>query len=238
MKTLLTSTALVAMMSTSAMANTLSSSTTVDHVGNTGTGGTPIDTVACTFVDTSDGTMTYAENRDTDGNPTGGGVWTLNDDATVKLLVRNGYGDATGAGGTSPFDYKYALSGISVQPADKNGDATPTYQGYVITADGSVEHEANVDYTETGIVIAYPGTGAPTVSRAFTSAGELITVSAAGDNLSGYYKLKIGGTATLPAADGVILDANTTYKVRHIVTCIQNGTAGQWENGVDTTPQS
>ncbi|MGB0398742.1 hypothetical protein, partial [Stenotrophomonas sp.] len=69
----------------------------------------------------------------------------------------------------------------------------------------------------------------PTVTTpAGISDSNNIKVVPAADNLSGIYELSIGGTATMDYANtNDRLDANTEYKVRHLVTCMQNGTSGQ-----------
>ena len=232
MKTLLTSTALVAMIATSATANPLTTTGTVDHVGNTGDGNNPIDQVGCTFVETTDGTMEIGAD---------GKTWTLANDATVKLLVRNGYGDNAGANNldnsTTPshYDFKYALGNITVQPVSKDG---ATVKGSVWSADD--EFDATVDYDD---AVADLVTGNPAgwsnvsvaVGTTATTGSETLTITA-DTAQSGTVNLSIGGTAVVDLPANTVLDANTTYKVRHLVTCMQNGTSGQWVGGVDTTP--
>jgi hypothetical protein len=227
MKTLLTSTALVAMLATGATANTLSSTNTVDWAGNSGGGGNGTDTVECTFSENTEGTMTYNE---TDKK------WTTTVDASVKILVRNGYGDATGlVAGGNPFAYKYALDKITVQPVNKDGT---TLGGSVWEVGGSnAEYPAAVDYNDGAVVTdkpagwtsvsVTPGTDNQTVES------ETLEITQT-DATSGYVTVSLGGTATVALPTNTVLDANTAYKVRHLVTCMQNGTAGPWNNGVDT----
>jgi hypothetical protein len=227
MKTLLTSTALVAMLATSAMANSLTSTNTVDWAGNSGNGSTPIDTVACTFVQTTDGTMEIGAD---------GKTWTTTAAATVELLVRNGYADGNAGTGANPFDFKYALDKITVQPVKKDGT---TLGGSVWEVGGTAEYSAVVDYTDTlaAVVTAKPAgwtnTNVTVVSDGQSPASDKLEITQTGAE-SGTVEIKLGGTATVDLPANTVLAANTEYKVTHLVTCMQNGTAGPWDNGVNT----
>ena len=229
MKTLLTSTALVAMLATGAAANTLTSTDSVYWRGNTGDNDN-IDKVQCTFSDNVEGVMTYNESNKT---------WTTTSDATVKVLVRNGYADTGSNTGTSPFDLKYALDYIKVEPVKKDGT---TKEGSVYEVGGNnAEYDAKVLYDNTGVLSATPSgwtaVTATVANDAPDGRSDTITVEDPnGDTTqSGYVTLSIGGTAELTGLGANdVLDANADYKVRHLVTCMQNGTNGPWADGVDT----
>jgi hypothetical protein len=232
MKTLLTSTALVAMLATGATANTLSSNDTVDWAGNSGDGNNGISTVACTFVETVDGTMEIGAD---------GKTWTTTADATVEILVRNGYSDATGANNldtsTNPghYDFKYALGNITVEPVSKDG---ATVKGSVWSVDDEFDAKVDYDNAVADLVTNNPANWSNvTVTPGTTTTTDSETLTITADTAqSGTVRLSIGGTAVVALPTNTVLDANTEYKVRHRVTCMQNGTSGQWVGGVDTTP--
>jgi hypothetical protein len=197
MKTLLTSTALVAMLATGAMAN---QTDTVDWEGNTDD-----LTAGCSFIANTNGTMKYTETL---SGTTLTGVWTTDNAADVTIVVRQDAADANNN-----------TTGVTVVPVKADG-TTPGETIFQVDNSGAfvggTEVAATIDYTATGnassVVLK------PTGWNESIAATE-VKVNNTGN--SGVIDLDIAGTATLDA--GVVADANGDYRVRHLITCFNNG---------------
>jgi Asp-tRNA(Asn)/Glu-tRNA(Gln) amidotransferase C subunit len=209
MKTLLTSAALAAMMTTSAMANQTG---TTDWGGNTNH-----LSAGCWFVTNANGIMEYTET--TNGTAVTG-VWTTTDAADVTIVVRQ---DAADSANTT--------SGVSVVPVKADG-TTPGETIFQVDSNGNL-----VSGTEIAADIKYnvSGNSSLVVSKP-TGWNESITENEVKVNNSGHtgqIDLDIAGTATI--ADANLSDANAEYRVRHLITCWNNGT-GSIPDFANTAP--
>jgi Asp-tRNA(Asn)/Glu-tRNA(Gln) amidotransferase C subunit len=209
MKTLLTSAALAAMMTTSAMANQTG---TTDWGGNTNH-----LSAGCWFVTNANGIMEYTET--TNGTAVTG-VWTTTDAADVTIVVRQ---DAADSANTT--------SGVSVVPVKADG-TTPGETIFQVDSNGNL-----VSGTEIAADIKYnvSGNSSLVVSKP-TGWNESITENEVKVNNSGHtgqIDLDIAGTATI--ADANLSNANAEYRVRHLITCWNIGT-GSIPDFANTTP--
>jgi hypothetical protein len=199
MKTLLTSTALVAIIATSA---------TADQTGTTyWTGNTNNLSAGCYFIENSNGTMEYSESQN------GGvvtGVWKTTDAADVKIVVRQDNTRSTPA--VTQF--------VQVDPLKEDGSATG---GEVFQTDSNGAAVAGtvipavVDYKVSGIVstVDAPTDWTTNVESSYIQASPRIR------GLSGVVDIDIQGTATITTSSTQrdLVDANAEYRVRHLITC-------------------
>ena len=201
MKTLLTSTALVAMIATSASATSANQTGTTDWAGDT-----DHLTPGCWFVANEDGAMEYTE---TTNNSAVTGVWTTTDAADVTIVVRQD--NDTPANNTT---------GVTVVPVKADG-ITPGETIFQVDDNGDL-----VAGTEIAADIKYnvSGNSSSVVSKP-TGWNESIAENEVKVNNSGHsgqIDLDIAGTATI--LDANLANANADYRVRHLITCFNTGT--------------
>ena len=215
MKTLLTSAAIAATMSTSAMA--FGSAGTPTHTLNWEglTTDTTTSESGCSFVGITDpGTMTYDEDFN---------LWTVTTPAQTYVNVRNG---------SAAGDIR--VSRVTVQPVDKDGDPGGQLQQLntagttvVDTWPATVTYETNLGSSNTpdgwSLVIT---TGTPGVFATDSSLATYVDDAIGGGktaNLtSAIWRIDLGGTAYPDLASGELLDTNTKFRVQHMITCFQD----------------
>ena len=194
MKTLLTALTATALLATSANATVIGTGTT------TWNGDTNFLLPGCVFMENDSGTMKYDEASLT---------WATDLAAYVKIKTRNG--NAT----NDPV-----TNNIKVEPVRKDG-TTLGGEVYSTTAGTSLVYPATLDYTATSsaaVTSLDPSsiTGPNHLSTNINTNGiQIGNVSQS----SGVIQIDIGGTAKL--ANGTVIDANTAFRVNHLVTCIQ-----------------
>jgi hypothetical protein len=224
MKALLTSTALLVTLA----AGSVSAAGYVHWAGDT-------DDLSpgCTFTNTQDGTMTYAENTD----PATGGTWSVSTAATTTVQVRH---DGSGTSGAVVVDY------ISIVPANYDGNrhangqngTSPIWPGsgtvWSENANGTRRDEVAVvlDYTggSTSSSVVAPGAWQTTIGNDSIVVADLGTGTNANSNgpTSGNITISVGGDADLIKPGGSssvfsapLMDANTKYWISHLITCVQ-----------------
>ena len=198
MKTLLTSTALVAMMTTVAVA---------DQTGTTEwRGDTDHLNPGCYFASNTNGVMEYAESE---SNGVITGVWTTTTAANVKIVVRQDIANPDNN-----------TTGISVVPAKRDG--TP---GEEVIGTFGDPIPADVVYTSPLGGVSAPTNwtqGQSTNKRIAVNAYQGLT------GVSGLVDIDVAGTATITAQSGStnndLPNAKSDYAVRHLITCFNNGT--------------
>ena len=199
MKTLLTSTALVAMMTTVAVA---------DQTGTTDwNGDTDHLNPGCYFASNTDGVMEYAESE---SNGVITGVWTTTTAANVKIVVRQ---DAANSANNT--------TGISVVPAKEDG----TPGEVVFSAVDGDEIPADVQYTRDLGGLSAPTNW----YEGQSSNKRIAVNAVINGGVSGLVDIDVAGTATITAQSGTsnndLPNANEDYVVRHLITCYNGSTS-------------
>ena len=194
MKTLLTALTTTALLATSTSANVIGSGTAR---WNGNTNNIPS---GCTFMENVPGTMKYDDAT---------AEWATDLAAYVKIKTRNG--NAT----NDPV-----TNNIKVEPVHKDG-TTLGGQVYSTTAGTNLVYPATINYTATSsaaVTTLDPSSvsGPNHISTNINTSG--IQIGNVNQS-SGVIMIDIGGTAKLAA--GTVIDANTAFRVNHLVTCIQ-----------------
>ena len=194
MKTLLTALTTTALLATSANATVLGTGTAPWN------GNTNFLVAGCEFKENVSGTMKYDEATT---------EWATDQAAYVKIKTRNG--NAT----NDPV-----TNNIKVEPVKKDG-ATPGGEVYSTTAGTDLVYPATINYTATSsaaVTTLDPSSvsGPNHISTNINTSG--IQIGNVNQS-SGVIMIDIGGTAKLAA--GTVIDANTDFRVNHLVTCIQ-----------------
>jgi hypothetical protein len=193
-KTLLTALTATALLATSANAIVIGTGTT------TWNGDTNFLLPGCVFEENVSGTMKYDEATT---------EWATDQAAYVKIKTRNG--NAT----NDPV-----TNNIKVEPLGKDG-TTVVGEVYSTTAGTNLVYSATLNYAATssaaGTTLDPSSVIGPShISTNINSNGiQIGNVNQSG----GVIQIDIGGTAKLAA--GTVIDANTDFRVNHLVTCIQ-----------------
>ena len=210
MKTLLTSTALVAMMSTSAMAFTAGPSTTFDWQGDSSDGTNGV-VAECTFTGNTDGTMELNADKVT---------WETTTAASVTVTARNG-SKATdmriGSIVVDPVQSDLTTQGGQLQQLDAANNVVDTW-------------DAEVDYEDTmggNTPAGWTLLVAPAIISNSSVGNSDMAVFTDNEAINGKtanltsasWKIELAGTATPALGSNEVLDGNTKFRVQHRVTC-------------------
>jgi ABC-type glycerol-3-phosphate transport system substrate-binding protein len=202
MKKLLTTAVIVAMATSSALANNNSFS----WVGKTD----GIDS-GCFFTETRDGEMAMGTSKS--GKIT---YWYTTDPAEMKIMVRQ-----------SGDPQKAKIKRITIEPVNSDGT---TLGGSVWRRDSEgklQEFEATVNYRTdlaTGTQVVDMPTGWVLDYEKTVTLDERITLSASSTQpvKSGIVELYVGGTAVhVNRSSEAQIDADVEYTVSHLTTCLQ-----------------
>ena len=148
----------------------------------------------CVFTDNQDGKMTYAENADN-----GGGVWTVTEEAVLKLSVRD-------SNNSSKLMVK---AGNEIYRTDAHGDQ--------LTSSNHTQYSVTVDYTGSTVEVSrrhQDKFGRPVVANPTGSEFELESFY-----MGKHMTVNLGGTATMNY-DNAYID-NGEYTITHEATCLQ-----------------
>ena len=202
MKKLLTTAVIVAMATSSALANNNSFS----WVGKTD----GIES-GCFFTETRDGVMAMGTSKS--GKIT---YWYTTDPAEMKIMVRQ-----------SGDPYKAKIKRITIEPVNSDGT---TLGGSVWRRDSEgklQEFEATVNYRTdlaTGTQVVDMPVGWVLDYEKTVTLDERITLSASSTQTvkSGIVELYVGGTAVhVNRSSEAQIDADVEYTVSHLTTCLQ-----------------
>lgn len=202
MKKLLTTAVIVAMATSSALANNNSFS----WVGKTD----GIES-GCFFTETRDGVMAMGTSKS--GKIT---YWYTTDPAEMKIMVRQ-----------SGDPYKAKIKRITIEPVNSDGT---TLGGSVWRRDSEgklQEFEATVNYRTdlaTGTQVVDMPVGWVLDYEKTVTLDERITLSASSTQpvKSGIVELYVGGTAVhVNRSSEAQIDADVEYTVSHLTTCLQ-----------------